>query len=542
MPAGGGVIDVESLSARCTERELQEIVDGFHHRQLKVLLFVTGVGEAISRFVQVLTGGVVLGTRGVENAVAVRFSDQSGTCRELASCLYARQPGSGIALVPGRAPALEIVMSLDGAPSFVRTRATVTDVFVWSTSHVLDVARPLAAEKELEDAWDQVIPAIIFFRSALGEQCWHNPSTGAGIIIDDPLLTRRYGFIDFPPLLASARSNGYHVTLAFIPWNVWRSRRSSVKTFLHHSDCFSVCAHGCDHTDNEFGSADYGMLLRKNFVARARMDRLRHDTGIDWDPLMVCPQEKYSREAMRAFADSRQFIAVVNTSCIPKNLTSSEACAADLLVPVQDSPFGFPVFKRWYWKDVSALLMGLFLGKPAILVEHHDFFRHGPAAAEKFAALVRDKRPGISWQPLYETALRTHIQRQVSGGWREIRFFTDRFRLSHTSDGAGYRFFRRMPDNKRVKRVVVNGQDVPFNRESSFLRFEVRADAPAALDVEVVMEAIKPTTAYSSGVRYQAGVAVRRALSEFRDNVVVRSDIGARTLASVKKWKDQMTE
>jgi hypothetical protein len=431
-------------------------------------------------------------------------------------------------------------MSLDREPSFVHTRVAGSDMFVWGTSQVLDVARPLAAERELEEAWDQVVPAVVFLRSALGDRCWHNPSRGAGIVIDDPLLTRRYGFIDFPRLLASARSNGYHVTLAFIPWNVWRSRRSSVRAFLHHSDCFSVCAHGCDHTANEFGSADYGMLLRKNFVARARMDRLRHETGIEWHPLMVCPQEKYSREAMRAFADSGQFTALVNTGCIPKNMTSAEVCAADLLVPAQDSPFGFPVFKRWYWKDVSALLMGLFLGKPAILVEHHDFFRGGPSGAETFAALVRTKRPGISWRPLHETVVRTHLQRDASGGWREVRFFTDTFKLSHTSaEARTYRLFRLVPDNKRVKRVVVNGEDLAFDLESSFLRFEVRADSPTALDVQVVAEVIKPTTAYSRGVRYQAGVAVRRALSEFRDNVVVRSDIGARTLASVKRWKNQ---
>ena len=174
----------------------------------------------------------------------------------------------------------------------------------------------------------------------------------------------------------------YHVTLAFIPWNHWRSRAAQARMFLDHADCFSICAHGCDHTKKEFGSTDYEDLLSRNFVARQRMEQHRERTGLASEPLMVCPQEQYSLEAMRAFADSRQFIGVVCTACMPRNLAAPGICGADLLLPAQDSFFGFPVFKRHYWTDMSVFAMALFLGKPAILVEHHEFFRDGPGGTQ----------------------------------------------------------------------------------------------------------------------------------------------------------------
>jgi hypothetical protein len=89
-------------------------------------------------------------------------------------------------------------------------------IFVWGSLRVFDIFRLLVAEKEFEEAADEYVPFIIFLRFAFGEQCWHNPHPGAGIVIDDPLLRKNYGFIKFPQLLESARRHKYHVTL-FIP-------------------------------------------------------------------------------------------------------------------------------------------------------------------------------------------------------------------------------------------------------------------------------------------------------------------------------------
>ena len=533
----GVVLDVVSLKNGCRKDELEELATLLRRHNAAVLLLTTGVDEPENQFLQALTNGVVRGVKYAGNAGSVGFPTVEGNLSgELSSQSYARKQSEALGLTIGSGAEDDVVMKLDQAPSFVRVHVGRASVFVWSTERIFDVFQPLAAEKEFEEAADEYIPAIIFLRFAFGERCWHNPRVGAGIVIDDPLLRKNYGFIDFPQLLASARKHGYHITLAFIPWNHWRSRAKEVQLFIDHADCFSICAHGCDHTKNEFGSADYASLLRKNVVARERMERHGQRTGLGSEPLMVCPQEQYSLEAMRAFSDSRQFLGLVNTACIPRNLTTPQVCAADLLLPAQDSFFGFPVFKRHYWQDMSAFAMGLFLGKPAILVEHHEFFRHGPAGVEEFVLRLAEIRRDVEWTSISETATRTHLQRRVAEGRREVRFFTDTFQLEHgLAEPSEYQLFRRMPDTTAVKRVVVNGKGAPFSRDDGYLTFEVRADRAQVLNVQVVVPPVEPTKAYSYELKYQASVACRRGLSELRDNVIARNPFALKVATVLMK-------
>lgn len=525
------VLDVSSLAHLCDLRQLEALVKKIGDRDLSLLLLVTGGGDSERLLLQVLSDGIVRGIEHKLKADSFCFpAAPNHLVGELAAHCYRRTHGKALTLtVPSLATA-EVLMNLGDSPAFVRLKVGRANVFIWSTDKVFDMRRPLAAEREFEEAADQYIPAIIFLRFAFGEQCWHNQSPGAGLVIDDPLLTKHYGFIKFPQLLESAKRHKYHVTLAFIPWNHWRSRRNQVDLFRRYSDCFSICTHGCDHSNNEFKSADYQELLSKNFVASERMRQHTERTGLGCEPLMVCPQEEYSLEAMRAFADSRQFIGLVCTSCIPRNLSAPQISGADLLLPAQDSFFGFPVFKRHYLKgEMSPFAMALFLGKHAILVEHHEFFKNGPGNTEKFVEGLAKLRPNIKWKSLAETATGTHLIRQTGENKREVRFFTDVFNFEHKSEKSlEYRFFRRFPENSAVLRVLVNGAQIKTVRDDGFVTFEIRPNRPQTLGIQVEINPMRPARSYSFGIKYQASVACRRFLSELRDNVIVRNDMALR--------------
>jgi hypothetical protein len=519
----GLVLDVASLSGAGDPAEVSELAPFLADGKASVLLLVTAAGSHVSRLLAVLTGRIVAAVEGGPSATRVAFPTIGRTSSgALAGQSYSRTSGEALNLSLGNSADSEVVMELDGLPAFARFGGGRGAVFVWSTPQVFDMKHPIAAELEFEEAADAYIPAIIFLREAFGDRCWHNPRIGAGLVIDDPLLVRRYGLLDFPKLLASARAHRYHVTLAFIPWNHRRSRPENVRLFLEHADCFSLCAHGCDHTKNEFSSADYDDLLQRNIAARERMEDHRQRTGLPCEPLMVCPQEQYSLEGIRAFADSRQFLALVNTGCQPRNLRKPSICGADLLRPVQDAFFGFPVFKRHYWKDMAAFAMAVFLGKPAILVEHHEFFASGPGGVETFAARLRELHPAIAWGPLLEVVTGTHWRREVGAGSYEVRFFSDSFRLEPAGPGD-YRFFKRFPEATLVREITVNGRSVPFTRQGADLAFNVRLEAAGPITVKVEIPPVFPARRDRLGVKYRALVAVRRGLSEFRDNVVSRN-------------------
>jgi hypothetical protein len=533
------VLDVSSLNP-CLDApdQLLEMRNLLRSSNTVVLLLATDTDPISSQVVKTLTEGGVVQITEQTKASAVKFSEWGRSfSRELSSQAFPREGKRALTLSVRGDATVDTIMTLGGLPAFVHRRLGEARIFVWSTHGIFDVHRRLNAEKEFEIACDEYIPAIIFLRTAFRDRCWHNPTAGAGLVIDDPLLQRRYGFIDFDELLKSARRHGYRVTLAFIPWNQWRSRSKEMQLFVDYSDCFSLCAHGCDHNRNEYGLADYEGLLRKNFVARERMERHARRTGLESEALMVCPQEKYSLEAMQAFADSRQFLGVVCTACMPRNLTAPQLTAADLLLPAQDSFFGMAVFKRHYsGSDMSAFAMALFLGKPAILVEHHEFFRNGPSRTEAFVRDLAELSPSLKWRSLSDTVTRTHARRKLSDGEYEVRFFTDRFILEHEFETpTRYRLFRRVPESSVVEGVLVGGEEVPFSRQNGFVFFETHVHRPGTTSVLLAVAPVKPSKAYPKGVQYQASVAIRRVLSELRDNVVARNGFALKASSVLMK-------
>jgi hypothetical protein len=531
----GLVLDVASLKDRANALEVENAAGLLGSGDATVLLLATDKQESTSRFLRTLTKEGVQRVDRVVGATGVRFPVSGRVLsRELSSQTYPRQEKEALTLSMAKNGSADVIMELDGSPAFACFHSGGARIFVWSTTEVFDVHRQLVAEKEFEVATDEYIPVIIFLRAAFRNQCWHNPRVGAGIVIDDPLLKRKYGFIDFQKLFSSARKHGYQITLAFIPWNHWRTRRKELKLFLDYADCFRICLHGCDHTRNEYGSEDYDALLQKNFVARRRMERHDDRTTLRSELLMVCPQEKYSLQAMRAFSDSRQFLGLVCTACMPRNLPAPQIAGADLLLPAQDSFYGFPVFKRHYWNGMGAFAMALFLGKPAILVEHHEFFRNGSDGAEEFVRRLAELCPDLKWRSLTETVTRTHVRRCVSESMWEVRFFTDTFQLEHEQDKpVEYRLIRRIPEATQVERVLIGGKEIPFRREDGFLMFETHAHHPKTVSVQIDVPPVKPTRAYSFGVKYQASVALRRGVSEFRDNVIARNGFASRVTRRV---------
>ena len=537
---GAAVLDVASLAELFTSEDARELSAHIRDRGLATLCLVSSDDVPSARFLKLVTDRMIQGIRRIASAERVSFPLAAGGNGELAGFSYPRATGEAIGLLAAPQPAGEALMQLDGVPTLVAARTGTGKLFVWSTRRIFDADRPLAAEKEFEEAVDEYVPAIIFLRYAYGDRCWHNPCVGAGIVIDDPLLRKRYGCIKFPRLLESARRHKYHITLAFIPWNHWRSRAKDAGIFQQYTDCFSVCAHGCDHTSQEFRSSDYQGLLRKNFIARRRMDQHRERTGLASEPLMVCPQEQYSHEAMRAFSDSRQFLALICTACMPRDLARPQITGADLLFPAQDSFFGFPVFKRHYPNGMGVFAMSLFLGKPAILVEHHEFFRKGSAGVEDFVQRLAELRPTVKWKSLTEIVTRTFARRHISKGTWEVRFFTDTFQLEHEQEGSvRYRFIRRVPVGTHIERVLVAGSEVPFSWENGFLTFETHLQHAQTLPIQVDVAPVKLTKLYSPGVKYQASVALRRGLSEFRDNVAGRSRFAIKASSFVMRLLKQ---
>jgi hypothetical protein len=518
--AACAVVDVASLGTQGGSSGRTVPGEGILGLTMPTLLLVTEGRSCEARLSQ-WTGGVVTVGEGSGADTCIHFPQSSARFTgELASTSFTRQGAAPLRLIAD--PRASSLMTVGEWPSFVEWDVRGIECYVWATRSVMDVSTVVGVELDFEQSLDTCLPLIIFLRCALGDACWHNPEHLAGFVIDDPLLVRRYGFIDFSALLRSAREKCYHVSLAFIPWNGWRMRRGPSRIFRDYADVFSLCVHGCDHNNNEYGQADYDLLRDKNDRALDRMDRLSQRVGIPYAPLAVCPQEQCSEEGWKAFADTPAFLGMVNTGCVARNVRNERVTMGDLLLPAQDALFGFPVFKRHYPGDFSVFALALFLGKPAILVEHHDYFRAGLGAIEEFVARLREQCPTVRWLSLLETATMTHMRRDVSQDCRAVRFFTNTFELHPRVERPMRWLLQKRVQAQPIASVTVDDMPQPFRVKDGFVQFELHTSS-ASRRIIKVQPVLEQNARRSTSPAYHARVAARRALSEFRDTVLARN-------------------
>ena len=349
---------------------------------------------------------------------------------------------------------LDRILLADDRSVFLRMERGSCELFLLSLAQVPDIGERLSPSQGVEEYYDLLAPLLIFLRHCFGEMCWHGIQRTGRLIIDDPLLTRAYGYLNFAALRRSMRSAGYGATVAFIPWNHWRSSRTGAAKIFDGSPDLSVCVHGCDHTNKEFEDVDPGSLQWKTDTALQRMERHKTRTGVAFEPVMVFPQGRFSRPSISALRASG-YLAAVNTTCFPTYGEAEPLTIADFLRPAIMKFDGFPVFQRRYPRRLIDFAFDVFLGKPMLIVQHHDDFRDGYRPFEEFVAGLHKLEPALSWGPLSEQLIESCMVRSVSEGSMEVRFFTRQFRFKNVQTGrTTFTFSKEEPSASAVSDVA----------------------------------------------------------------------------------------
>ena len=336
--------------------------------------------------------------------------------------------------------------------------------FLLGSSEVLDID---TIGREDYDPYRQyfteVFPFVMFIKWAFKERSWHSPVHCACIIIDDPLLRRKYGFIDIPQFIKWLQDNNLAATFAFIPWNHNRSEAHIAKMFCNNSDRLSICIHGCDHTGGEFGISDSSRLDALSGMAMARMEKHKNKYALSYDRVMVFPQGKFSEESLRALGRSG-YVAAVNTDVFPIDYNGNFTIR-DLFNLAINLPFSVPLYRRRYPVNLFDFACDIFFEKPVFIVQHHQDFRNGFDHLLSFIQSLQKIMPDLRWMPLGAALAQSFWQRAENNGTVEVR----------------------------------------------------------KLDWQLKQNGLVEKMKYS--LKERAGIAFRRYLSEFRDNHVNRSKI-----------------
>lgn len=395
------------------------------------------------------------------------------------------------------------------------------DLFLWATTRIADVGAPISRETAPERDWQCILPAIIFLKASYGSRCWHNPNLRARLIIDDPPLHSRYGFLRYDELVDSMQRLSYGTSIAFIPWNYRRSRKAAIRLFLRNATRLSLCVHGCDHTKGEFDCDDENHLTQKANLALHRMRQHRESSGIQHEKVMVFPQGLFSVAAIRALRKSG-FLAVVNSTCYPGHYDGT-FLLGDLLLPAMCRFHGFPIFPRRDATRIVDIAVDLFLGRAAFVGEHHEFAREGYHKWEAFVAEMNSLVNGLAWPRLTDTITESCLQKVAGQNRMDVWFFTYKFRWCNQSKRPVRAHLTKFdPEPMLIKQVRVGGEILPFELKGSFIHFDILVPPNNVIDVEVLDEERQPIIPFNAGVGYRVGAGLRRYMSEFRDNRLAR--------------------
>jgi hypothetical protein len=520
--------------------DFRRLIDG---RFAALFIYGQEGSPEIDRFVANIADGALSGIRSSESRKThfAIFQTPGDFCRQLSGqgiTVEAEEPVSWFETKAG-ASGLEILMEADDRPVFVRLKRSACEIYLYA-GRLPDLDKDVNAKTWLGHESLRVIPPVIFFRQYFFEYCWHNPRSTARLIIDDPLLRERYGFLDLTALQQSMQRFGYATSIAFIPWNSRRTSRRDASRFSNGNANLAICVHGCDHTYDEFATGSPAVLYAKAVLGLQRMEQQRRRLGLAFDDVMVFPGGRFWKAAIPGLR-SANYLAAANSGCFPWDWAPNDLSVADFLWPAVTRFAGFPIFQRRYAKNLFGIAFDLFLGKPALIVEHHEYFQDRCKALEELVTRLHQMDPELFWPPLDLQLMQTHFRRRQDIGSWEIRFFTRRFQFQPgDGDSAVCHFSKHEPDASIVERVIVDGTSVPFGFDSELLRFDAELRPGQVHKIEILDRVLPAPPLYSFGLRHNARVTLRRFSSEFRDNTLSHHKSllkVARKLAGVRGWQ-----
>jgi hypothetical protein len=342
------------------------------------------------------------------------------------------------------------------------------------------------------------------------------------LVIDDPLLKRRYGFIRFHELLDLMECHRFSTNIAFIPWNWRRSASDVAQLFKAHPERYSLSVHGCDHTAGEFGSSDPAWLSFKVEQAADRMKRHQLRTGIAHGQIMVFPQGVFSRASTEALKRAN-FMAAVNTEVFSADQEKANIKFADVWDVALMGYNCFPIFTRRYpGQGLENFAFDLLIGKPCIIVIHHDFCHDHYRSLVEFVAKLNSLNCTMTWRSLDEVVRRSSRQRDVSSDLVEVEMYGNELRLDNRSPRSKRFVIRkREADQAAIGGVTIASRPVHWSGADNYVVFETTLIAGEHAIIQVTYRDPGRNGKTKEKLSYHVKTMMRRYLSEARDNYVV---------------------
>jgi hypothetical protein len=389
----------------------------------------------------------------------------------------------------------------------------------------IDIDAPSAEYFDVKKFFCESVPLVLYLKWAFRDTAWGRSETSACLVVDDPPLKRRYGFLDFREALDLMDRHNFTMTTAFIPWNWRRSHPGTLGLFKSRPDRLSLAIHGCDHTAREFAVRSPDVLNRKLQTSMQRMRHFHQRNAFEADLVMVFPQGEFSPETGRALK-LNGFVAAVNTEVAPSQPAANQTTIADLWSVAIMRYGSFPIFTRRYARQgIENFAFDALLGKPCLITAHHDVFRDHARNLVDFVTRLNSLKWKLVWRPLGEAVRRSFAFRRLEDGTTVVRMFASTLVLENSgSEARRNLLLKEEGDPESIEAVWVNEKPVEFSFEEGHLRVRLTTLPGETAVVRVAYRNTLEEFPHRDSSGTKVKVAAKRYLSEFRDNYLSRSD------------------
>lgn len=533
----------ETLAALMGNPDLSaKVVELLFSRPASVLAYGFTPGAGPQKLLPWLTAGKIQAVSpiDVEGGRYEVTNDSPSVCQQMSGITFGPTLQENDSVFGGRSddPSILDLITIQKKPFFMSLMRGPCRLYLLASKDVADIDEYWGPSQTWERVFSRLAPYVMFLRHVMGDSCWHAPKRFASLVIDDPLLKDTYGALSYARLLKEMDRRDFFSNIAFIPVNYRRSRRATTELFLRRPDRFALCIHGCDHTKAEFGDSRFDILNEKAGRAILRMQRHETLTGLPFEKVMVFPQGLFSSEAMRALKRNR-YLAAVNTHGHPTHPFAGLRLS-HLLEPAVTAYEGFPLFLRRTPENIASFAFDLFLGKPALIVVHQDYFRKGYDGLGDFIQKIHSVDPGLCWKSLKRIVTETCLVRREAPNIHHVRAYASFLVLeNHAKEAATIHISKDEPAESTVAGVLFSGVPVPFQREPEGIYASIELGPDVSGGLEIIYEDRLLRAARQPGPFHAARVRTRRLLSEIRDEHVSQSSLLRYVLARIRKAADR---
>jgi len=467
-----------------------------------------------------------------QGKISLRISEKlpeiAGPMAGLEISLRLQSDDAILAGIPsGKESAFAAIISTGSTPVFLRFARKGAPIFFCASSGMVDIDQPVKRGfYDVKEHFCSAVPLLMFIRCMFPETGWLPQELGACLIIDDPLLRPRYGFCNFPKLRDLMRQHRFTTNIAFIPWNWRRTSPSASAFFRNESELFSVSIHGCDHTAREFGTTSLETLHTTARLAQSRMRNHRARTGVQHDSVMVFPQGVFS-SACPAVLQRHDFLAAVNTEILPVDSQNDRTRIRDVWDVAIMAYGGFPVFTRRYASHgLENFAFDLLLGKPCLIVAHHDSFRDGGMELIELIGKIESWNYPVRWRPLGDVLRRACRRRVTETGAEEIDMYgTELVATNPTNQMIEIKVRRRSNQEDPISQILCDDKPIDWACEAGYLSFSEKIAPHGERRFRLVYGNQNHAETLRRSLRFELSVAARRILCELRDEYVVTSPL-----------------